>query len=152
MYKTVLILFLVCFACYLPFSRRPDFVDGKYTDGVVVDSLDVKTNQHFPRVKYVYSLHQYQTFDPAYVLNKYTTGQKVKVIYEDAHPEKASVYRMWGYWVRWKEILACVVIYILLLQLSIAITSNPSQERLDDIEREEKEPKIRKPRYDGNTF
>jgi hypothetical protein len=65
------------------------------------------------------------------------------VIYETGTPEKAAVYGIWGYWIRWGELLASMVLAVALYLVAIAVTGNPTPEALID-QLEVKEEKKRK--------
>lgn len=40
MYKSIFILYLVCFCCYLLFTRQPDYFDGVKVPAQIVQQLD----------------------------------------------------------------------------------------------------------------
>ena len=54
----------------------------------------------------------------------------MQVIYETANPENAQVYKFFGYWMTWGELLATVIIYFLLFQVAVNITKNPDANAL----------------------
>ena len=66
----------------------------------------------------------------SYPLRSLHEGEQVAIIYEASQPQKAALYRIWGYWLRWGEILASLVLLIGLFQISKAITNNPTPEGL----------------------
>lgn len=63
-----------------------------------------------------------------YLFQEYHHGEKLSVIVSHEHPERAAVYRFWGYWITWEELLASVVIAVLLFQVAVSITRNPTPE------------------------
>lgn len=63
-----------------------------------------------------------------YLFHEYHPGEKLSVIVSHEHPERAAVYRFWGYWITWEELLASVVIAVLLFQVAVSITRNPTPE------------------------
>ncbi|PZP42296.1 MAG: hypothetical protein DI598_17090 [Pseudopedobacter saltans] len=137
---------------YLPFSRIPDVFDSVKADGVVVNHLDSISGKNKPFVQYTSNDKKVHFFDPSYLFLQYKEGEKVAVIYEESHPDKAAVDRIWGYWVSWKEILSCVVIYFLLFQLSLAMTKNPAPESEKEQEEYNNRPYKKRTKYNGNTF
>lgn len=152
MYKSATIIFLACFLVYLPFSRTPDAFDKVNTDGIAIDHLDSVSNTNKVFIQYISKDKKTHFFDPSYLFLRYKVGEKVPVIYEESNPDKAAVDRVWGYWVSWKEILSCIVIYFLLLQLSLAMTKNPAPESEKEQEAYHNRPYKKRTKYDGNTF
>ena len=152
MYKAITIIFLACFLVYLPFSRVPDVFDSVRTDGVAFEKLDSASQTNKIFIRYATLGKKEFSFDPSYLFTKYKVGEKVPVIYEESKPSIASVDRIWGYWISWKEILSCVVIYFLLFQLSLAMTNNPVPESVEERERYENRANKKRTKYDGNTF
>ncbi|MFT4204234.1 MAG: DUF3592 domain-containing protein [Chitinophagaceae bacterium] len=152
MYKAITIIFIACFLLYLPFSRTPDVFDSIKTQGVVVNLLDSATRQPKALVRYTANDKKVYTFDPSYLFLHYETGEKVPVRYEESHPQKAAVGRVWGYWLSWKELLSCVVIYVLLFQLSLTMVKNPAPESEKEQDRYDNRLYKKRPKYDGNTF
>lgn len=78
-----------------------------------------------PVAYYSIGIHQYH-IPVHYPLVAYHPGQQVTVIFESAHPSKAKVYRFWGYWLLWEELIGSIVALIALFQVAVSITSNPS--------------------------
>lgn len=68
--------------------------------------------------------------DARYVLRKWKEGDQLQVIYESGNPAKAAVYRFWGYGISWGELLASIILLLVLFQVAVAVTSNPSPESL----------------------
>jgi hypothetical protein len=54
----------------------------------------------------------------------------VLVIYDTSNPLNAAVYKWWGYWLRWNELIASILIPVVLYYAANAITSNPTPETL----------------------
>ena len=130
----------------MPFSRDPDFIDGLKTPAVIHFQAD-STGRMTPIAEF--SLTGQQTFRvPAdYLFRSFTEGEKVVVIYENANPAEGAIYSLWGYWITWKELLFCVIGYILLFQAAKSIVSAPAPEAMQELRDYEKKPKIRKSRY-----
>ena len=150
MYKAITILFIACFLVYLPFSRTPDVFDSVKTEGIGVGRLDPASGKPQVFIRYTVSDRKNYTFDPSYLFLQYKVGEKVPVLYEESHPQKAAVDRVWGYWVSWKEILSSLLVYFLLFQLSLAMVKNPAPET--EKEQEEYANRPKGPKYNGNTF
>ena len=72
----------------------------------------------------------YYAVDARYVLRKLYEGQKVEEIYEASQPQKAAVYSWWGYWMTVGELLGSLVLFIVLFQVAVAVTKNPTAESL----------------------
>jgi hypothetical protein len=62
------------------------------------------------------------------VFRNFQEGERVEVMYEKEDPSKAAVYAAWGYWFRWQELLGSIAALIVLFQVAVAITSNPTPE------------------------
>ncbi len=60
----------------------------------------------------------------------YSANEKLFAIVEHEHPEKAKAYCFWGYWLNWREFIASIVIGVLLFQVAVSITNNPTPEAL----------------------
>ncbi len=135
----VIILYIVCFSCYVLFTRQPDYFDGEFTSGVIVNQSDklIAAYSHAGKnfsVNVPYSfLHQ--------------PGEKVQVIYEASDPSKGQVYGFWSYWVTFGELIASLVIVGLLYWIATSVTKNPTPEALlEELESAKKKP--RKPKYE----
>lgn len=70
--------------------------------------------------------------DARYVLRQWKEGDKVEVIFEKEDPSKGAVYQLWGYWIRWQELIGSVIALIALFQVAVAITKNPTPEAIMD--------------------
>lgn len=152
MYKAITIIFVTCFLLYLPFSRIPDAFDSVKADGIGVNMLDSATHSQKVFIQYTTNDKKVFNFDPSYLFLKYGVGEKVTVIYEESHPKKAAVAHVWGYWVRWQEILSCIVIYFLLFQLSLTMVKNPAPESVKEQEEYNNRPYKKRSKYGSNTF
>lgn len=129
MYKSVTILYIVCFACYIVFSRQPDYFDGEKAPATIHWMMDSSTHTRIPKAVFNDG-HKEYAVDARYVLRNLPEGKKEEVIYETDQPEKAVLYRFWGYWMSWGELLATIGIYIALFQVAMAVTKNPTPEAL----------------------
>lgn len=129
MYRSVTILYLVCFACYLFFTRQPDYLDGEKAPAAIHWIQDSASGRNIPKAVFNDG-HKVYAVDARYFLQNMEEGDRVQVIYETDHPEKAVVYRFWGYWLTWGELIATVVIYIGLFQIAVSVTRNPTAEAL----------------------
>lgn len=87
--------------------------------------MDSASGRNIPKAVFHTGYQEYAV-DARYVFRNLKNGDKVEVIYETEHPERAAVYRFWGYWLTWGELIATVVIYLALFQIALSVTSNPT--------------------------
>lgn len=141
------ILFIVCYPLFVLYTREPDFQDSDYTKGIIHFVQDSQSHHREPVASFTF-LHHVYSVKAAYLFKNYKEGQKVNIIYNTGDPSDASVYSWWGYWIRWKELLAFLGIFVGLYQIAAALTSNPTPEALiEELEGREHRPKRRK--YDN---
>lgn len=129
MYKSLISLYLLIFGCYILFTRVPDYFDGEMypaTIVVVPDSANATPYQH---AEYFVDGVKYR-IDARYFPYAYEAGDKIKVILEKEHPNKAAVYRLGGYWLGWGELVGSIIAAVLLFQVAVSITKNPTPEAL----------------------
>ena len=62
----------------------------------------------------------------SYLWSSFQEGQTVEVIYENAQPQKASIYKFWGYWIKSGELIITVILYVALFQIAVALNKNPT--------------------------
>jgi hypothetical protein len=129
--RSVFILYLICFGCYILFTRQPDYFDGEKAPATIQNVYDSVVQQTIPAAVYQAGGMWHHT-DARYFLRPVKLGQKVTVIYETATPETAAVYTFWGYWLGWGELLFSVIGYVLLLQIAYSVTTNPNEQSLQD--------------------
>lgn len=120
MFKLVFTLYAVCYACFIFYTREPDYFDReiakatiaiKNKKAIAFYNVDAKT----------YSINA------DYILKSWKNNESTDVIYNPAHPEKACVYSIWGYWFTWGELLLSSVLLFFLYQLALSITKNPAE-------------------------
>ena len=92
---------------------------------------DSASNKIVPNAFYSIGVNQY-AIPVAYPLINYQANDKVTVIFETEHPEKASVYRFWGYWLHWEELIGSIIAAIVLFQIAVSITNNPTVDALKE--------------------
>ena len=131
LYKTALILYIVCFSLYVLFSRQPDYFDGEMNVAVIHFTKDSTGNQQQPYAVFQSGKKTYSV-NAAYLFRSFTKGENVPIIYETSQPEKGAVYSLWGYWVTLGETLFSFVLLVLFYQIAVSITQNPSPESLID--------------------
>ena len=141
MYKTVIILYVVVFVTYILFSRQPDYFDGEITTATIHWQIDSISKQQIPKAVFTNGKDNY-AIDARYILRDLPENKNVEIIYETANPSKAVVYSIWGYWITAGEMVASVVLLIVLFQIAIAVTKNPTPESL--IEQLEYKPEKKK--------
>ncbi len=142
MYKGVFILYLVCFGCYLLFTRQPDYFDGVKVPAIVRQVRDMSSGDMVLMAVFNTGTKEF-SISPHYVFRTIEEGQRLTVIYETGTPEKGAVYTCWGYWITWGELVMSVVLCFLLFQIAVSVTSNPSAESLAE-QSEYKEVKKKK--------
>ncbi|MDE3252628.1 MAG: hypothetical protein KGO92_07455 [Bacteroidota bacterium] len=129
MYKSITILFIVCYCCYLLFSRQPDYFDGEKAPAVIHFIQDSASKNLIPMAQFSDGHHAFSV-DARYVLRNWKEGERTEVIYETDKPNHAVVYLFWGYWIRWGEVLITLLVYAALFQIAISVTQNPTAESL----------------------
>jgi hypothetical protein len=144
LFKVVAILFIVCYPLFVFYTREPDFQNSDYTRGIIHFIKDSQ-DHHVEPVAFFTFLHQEYTVKASYLFKSYKEGQRVDIIYDTGDPSVASVYSLWGYWIRWKELLAFIAIFFGLYQVAATLTSNPTPEALiEELEGREKKPRRKK--------
>ena len=139
MRSILLILYIVCFGCYLLFSRQPDYLDGELTPATI------EMRNAVPYAVYVHNSKTYAV-DASYPLRSLQQGEKIKVIFETGTPEKAVLYRTWGYWVKWDELLGSLVLLGAMYLIAVSVTNQPTPESLmEQLSWQEED----KPKYDA---
>lgn len=141
MFKTILPFYIICFALYIFFTRQPDYLDGEFATGIIHYIKD-SVQKPVAKVLFVIDKTTY-TANAAYPLRNLKESETVPVIYDTSNPLNAAVYKWWGYWLRWNELIASILIPVVLYYAANAITSNPTPETLIE-ELEDKEHVKRK--------
>ena len=143
MYKTITILYIVLYGCFVVFARQPDYFDGEVSNATIHFVKDSATNALKPVASFSVGVNKYAVA-ASYPLRFVKEGDVLGVIYEPSNPQKAVVYSIWGYWILWDELLVSLAIYVVLFFVALGITNNPTPESL--IEQLEYKPKS-KTRY-----
>ena len=142
LYKTVVIIYLVCFGLYVLFSRQPDYFESDFANAsihFVKDSSSKITSRAF------FTLQQKEfTVDVNYLFRNFSENENVKIIYNTTNPAKAALYSIWGYWIRWQEIIFTAIVLFLLFQIAVSINKNPTPEAVI----EQLEEPSKKTKYD----
>lgn len=147
MNKALFLIFIIVFGLYIPFSRTPDYFDGLKTPATIRYKLDSNSHKQTPFAEYTLNGQTSYSVPAGYLFRSYKEGEKVVVIYENARPQQGAIYSWWGYWITWKELLFCLVGYIVLFQAAKSIVNEPAPEAIQELRDHEKKPKIRKRRY-----
>jgi hypothetical protein len=116
--KSAIILFVVCFLLYLPFSRQPDYFDSETAPAIIKLNLGILVAEYSEYGKY-YSIK----VDSIKYHNR--IGDRVQVIYELREPAHASIYNPWGYWFIPVELAWSIGIFTVLLGVAYATTHRP---------------------------
>lgn len=125
MIKSVLLLFIACFICYLPFSRTPDYFDSEITPALI----EIKNGDVF--AVFQEAGKQYQVaLDPLTYQSK--IGSRIEIRYELSAPQHAKLNQVIGYWLEPKEVLGAFLILIVLLIAAYATTHRPDAASLKE--------------------
>jgi hypothetical protein len=136
----LIILYIVCFGCYILFTRQPDYFDSEKDAGMIIEKNDSLVLQFSHDNKPHYAKIEYPFL--------YKAGQRKQVIYETADPSNARLYAVFGYWIRFGELIASIIIVLVLYYISVSITSNPTPEALmEELGMGKRKP--RPPKYDA---
>jgi hypothetical protein len=127
-YRSLFSLYLLIFGCYILFTRVPDYFDGEIYPATIITSKD-SIGTSIPMAVYNYEGKDY-SIDARYFPYSYTNGEKLTIILEKEHPHKAAVYRFGGYWLSWGELIGSIIAAVLLFQVAVSITKNPTPEAL----------------------
>jgi len=123
--KSVLILFIACFICYLPFSRTPDYFDSDITPALI----EAKNGDVF--AVFQESGKQYQVaLDSSIYQSK--IGNRIEIRYELSAPQHAKINQAIGYWIEPIEVLGAFFILIVLLIAAYATTYRPDAASLKE--------------------
>jgi hypothetical protein len=138
MYRSITIIYIILYGCFVLFARQPDYFDGEVANATIHLAKDAASSAIKPTANFLIGANKY-IVAASYPLRSVNEGDVVSVIYESANPKKAVVYSIWGYWILWDELLVSSVIYLILFQVAVGITSNPTPEAL--LEQLEYKPK-----------
>jgi hypothetical protein len=123
--KSVLLLFIACFICYLPFSRTPDYFDSDISPAFI----EARNGSVF--AVFQESGKQYQVaIDPLIYQSK--IGSRIEIRYELSAPQHAKLNQVIGYWLEPKEVLGAFFILIVLLIAAYATTYRPDAASLKE--------------------
>ncbi|MBA4140495.1 MAG: DUF3592 domain-containing protein [Segetibacter sp.] len=129
MYKTAVILYLICFSCYILFSRVPDYFEGEFISGVVTKAnFSPALNKPELVVDYKVGTETLQYKTNTWFLTTYKTGQQITIIYDPSNPSQACIFTFIGYWLQWNELLFSALLFIVFLKAAIFITGKNSAE------------------------
>ncbi len=129
MFKSIFFLYLIIFGCYIIFTRVPDYFDGEKYPATILLIQDSATKAIKKMARYEIAGKQY-LIDAQYPFLKYSAKEKVTVIVEHEHVESGALYRFWGYWITWGELTMSIIMAIVLFQVAVSITKNPTPESL----------------------
>lgn len=125
MIKSVLILFIACFICYLPFSRTPDYFDSDITPALI----ESKGDSVFAVFKESGKSYQIRLDSSIY---QSKIGSRIEIRYELSAPQHAKLNQAFGYWLDPKEVLGAFFILIVLLIAAYATTYRPDAASLKE--------------------
>ncbi len=141
MYKTVIILYILCFGSYILFCRQPDYFDGEITSATIHLAKDSALNKQVPKAFFTVGKDSF-SIAAAYPFRSLKEGEGVSVIYDSSKPAKAAVYSWWGYWITIGELTISILLLFVLFQIAVAVTKRPSAESLvEQLEHKEEKKK-----------
>jgi hypothetical protein len=129
LFKSIFFLYLIIFGCYILFTRIPDYFDGEKYPAIIELVKNDSTKLIDTKAVYQIAGKQY-SINAAYPFINYTNKEKIEVIVEHEHVESGAVYRFWGYWITWGELAMSIIMAIVLFQVAVSITKNPTPESL----------------------
>ena len=133
MYKSVTIIYLVCFFCYVLFSRVPDYFEGEFVNGIVSKAtFSVKNKHPVLVVKYKVGQEEFTHKTDTWFVSKHIPGQSVTMIYSPSDPSVASIYAFIGYWITWSELFFTAIVFILLFISAVIITGENATDSTAD--------------------
>ena len=116
--KSAIILFVVCFLLYLPFSRQPDYFDS--------ETAPAKIKLKDGRVVAEYSEYgKYYAIKVDSMTYQNRIGARVEVIYELREPAHAKINQAWGYWIIPEELAWSFGAFVVLIGVAYATTHRP---------------------------
>jgi len=127
MLKLLLSLYFISYFCYIFYTRTPDYFDGE----TIAATNNINPTTQKATASFTISSKTY-TIDTYYPFRQLKQGEKIQIIYLPSKPETAVVYSFWGYWITWGELLMSIILLLLLYQLAVSITYNPTQEAILD--------------------
>ena len=142
MFKSISLIYLALYGCFVIFARQPDYFDGEITSATIHFGIDSTTKKTVSFADFSIGIKSYKVL-ASYPLRLVNEGDKTQVIYDSTNPTKAVVYSIWGYWILWDELLVSLVGYILLFLAAVSITKNPTPESLIEQLEFKSEPKRR---------
>lgn len=124
MYLKLVLFFFFIYSVTIPFSRNPDYFDGKMTEAVIQSKWDSTSKKN--QLVAAFAIDEKDTiyYNPHYWGRTFSPGDTVKTIYSTSHPQDAAVYSFWGYWFVLNELLVLLGGYVILFLISLAITSS----------------------------
>ena len=145
MYRSITLIYITLYGCFVIFARQPDYFDGEITSATIHFAKDSASQALIPFANFSVGVKNYSVKASYPLRLRAKEGNKIEVIYDSTNPQKAVVYSVWGYWILWDELLVSLVIYLILFQVAVGITNNPTPDAL--IEQLDFKPK-RKRKYD----
>lgn len=129
MYKGLAFLYLVCFTLYIIYSREPDYFDGETLPAIIHHKFDSAVHKKISKAVFVVNNKTYE-LDASYIFKNYKENEIVTILFNPRKPQLARVYRCWGYWITWEELLVSLLLFVALFQVAVVVTKNPSASAL----------------------
>ncbi len=86
-------------------------------------------NKNIPTASFIVDKNNY-FIDANYLFRNFSEGEKVEIIYDNQNPRNAALYSVWGYWIKWQELIFSLILVMGLFQIAIQVTKNPTPEAL----------------------
>jgi hypothetical protein len=118
-------LYISCYGCYVLFARDPDYFDSEIEPAIIHWKTDKQGK--IPEAVYNVDGKNY-AIDASYILRDLTEGRKLAVIVNMSKPTNASIYSIWGYWLKWGELLVSITLLLVLFYVAYVLNINPVPE------------------------
>lgn len=116
LYKTVAILYFACLACYILFTRTPDYFDSQFIQGTVAETSAKVKLVGYEVDRSIYTI-RINDWGAAWM----NAGQPVTVIYNPTLPTQASVYSLYTYWFKQNELIFSLLGFVVLFAAAVFI-------------------------------
>jgi hypothetical protein len=127
MYKAAALVYVVCFFCYILFSRMPDYFGSDFTRGVVVTTETRAKSIHYKVANEAFSKKL-----SGWSADQVAKGDTVRVIFDPSDPTTAAYYSFFGYWLTLSELLLSALGFILSFIAAIFITGKEDGSPADE--------------------
>lgn len=117
MLKRAAILYAICLLCFTIFSRQPDYFDGAFIKGIIVNGATGNKEAHFIADDLTYKIAIVH-----WEASSFVEGQQVNVIFNPSQPSQAAVYTLFSYWISLPGLIISAFGFLVLFFIAIFIT------------------------------